>query len=138
MTGICPIYYLNLTQFISTIIFPFLYIFKFLILFFEILWVNIKLWRRYFSILLSATNSTIVNESTKVLRALGWGGFDETGKQSKFLRQVDLRFHSAENASCECPRYYELFTEVGEDRQDTCRGDSGEWEERLIMQHYSN
>ena len=93
---------------------------------------------RYFSLLPSATKSTIVNASTKVLRALGWGAYDETGYQSQFLRQVDLHFHSAPDASCRCPAYYELRTKVGEKRQDTCRGDSGEWEERLIMQHYSN
>ena len=83
------------------------------------------MWRRYFSILLSATNSTIINESTKVLRALGWGGYDETGKQSQFLKQVDLRFHFAPDVTCRCPAYYELRTMVGEERQDTCKGDSG-------------
>ena len=80
----------------------------------------------FFNILLSATKSTIVNESTKVLRALGWGGYDETGAQSRYLRQVDLRFYSAPDVTCKCPAYYELRTKVGEEGQDTCKGDSGE------------
>ena len=88
-------------------------------------------WRRYFSILLSATESTVVNKSTKVLRALGWGGYDETGAQSQYLRQVDLQFDSAENETCRCPAYYHLFTMVGEERQGTCRGDSGKCIEKL-------
>ena len=75
----------------------------------------------------AATESTVVDKSTKVLRALGWGAYDETGEQSQFLRQVDLRFHSA--ASCRCPAFYELRTMVGEERQDTCKGDSGKFEE---------
>ena len=73
----------------------------------------------------AATESTVVDKSTQVLRALGWGAYDETGEQSQFLRQVDLRFHSA--ASCRCPAFYELFTKVGERGQDTCGGDSGQY-----------
>ena len=95
-------------------------------------------WRRYISILLSATEKTIVNKSTKVLRALGWGGYDETGAQSQFLRQVDLQFDSAENETCRCPAYYHLFTKVGEKRQDTCRGDSGMLKEKLKKMKENN
>ena len=68
-----------------------------------------------------ANKSTIVNERS-LLRALGWGA-DKTGKQSRYMKQVDLRFHSA--PVCKCPSYYELFTKVGVDGQDTCKGDSG-------------
>merc|ERR550517_1077546 len=39
------------------------------------------------------------------------------------MKQVDLRFHSA--PVCKCPSYYELFTKVGVDGQDTCKGDEG-------------
>ena len=71
-----------------------------------------------------ATNSTIVNKSS-LLRSLGWGQYDETGQQSQFLKQVDLEFSSA-YPNCTCPSFYLLRTMVGEERQDTCKGDSGE------------
>ena len=71
-----------------------------------------------------ATESTIVNKNT-VLRALGWGAYDETGAQSRFLRQVDLRFNMTYQKDCRCSSYYELFTMVGANGQDTCSGDSG-------------
>ena len=90
---------------------------------------------KIFSIRLLATEDTVVNKSTKVLRALGWGAYDETGAQSQFLRQVDLLFHSAPNATCRCPAFYELFTKVGEKRQDTCAGDSGKWEEKQKLKN---
>ena len=71
-----------------------------------------------------ANESTIVNKNT-VLRALGWGAYDETGAQSQFLRQVDLRFNKTYEKDCKCLSYYELFTMVGSNGQDTCSGDSG-------------
>ena len=69
-----------------------------------------------------ANESTIVNK-TSLLRALGWGAYDKTGAQSRFLRQVDLRFNSTDD--CRCPAYYKLYTNVGPTGQDTCKGDSG-------------
>ena len=71
-----------------------------------------------------ANESTIVNKNT-VLRALGWGAYDETGAQSRFLRQVDLRFNMTYQKDCKCSSYYELFTMVGTKGQDPCSGDSG-------------
>ena len=59
------------------------------------------------------------------MRSLGWGQYDENGKQSQFLKQVDLRFHSA-YPDCTCPDFYVLRTMVGKEGQDTCKGDSGE------------
>lgn len=76
-----------------------------------------------------ANRTTIVNKRS-VLRALGWGGYDETGAQSRYLRQVDLRLHSVPD--CSCPALYDLFTMVGERGQDTCKGDSGERHGRNI------
>ena len=70
---------------------------------------------------LATVNTTVTRSS--VLRAIGWGA-DKTGKQSRYMKQVNLRFHSA--PVCKCPSYYELFTMVGVDGQDTCKGDSGE------------
>ena len=69
-----------------------------------------------------ANESTIVNKNS-LLRALGWGAYDKTGAQSRFLRQVDLRFNSTDD--CRCPAYYKLYTNVGPTGQDTCKGDSG-------------
>ena len=71
-----------------------------------------------------ANESTIVNKNS-LLRALGWGAYDKTGAQSRFLRQVDLRFNSTEDRDCRCPAYYKLYTNVGPTGQDTCKGDSG-------------
>ena len=71
-----------------------------------------------------ADKSTILQKNS-LLRALGWGATGKTEEQSQFLRQVDLLFHSADE--CRCPSYYELKTMVGEERQDTCRGDSGKY-----------
>ena len=70
-----------------------------------------------------ATHSTIL-EKDSFLRSLGWGQYDENGKQSQFLKQVDLRFHSA-YPDCTCPSFYVLRTMVGKDGQDNCKGDSG-------------
>ena len=72
-----------------------------------------------------ATESTVLNQRS-VLRSLGWGAYDGTCKQSQYLRQVDLRFHSAAAVSCSCPEYYELRTKVGEIGQDAYLGDTGE------------
>ena len=69
-----------------------------------------------------ANESTIVNKNS-LLRALGWGAYDNTREQSRFLRQVDLRFNSTDD--CRCPAYYKLYTNVGPTGQDTCKGDSG-------------
>ena len=41
----------------------------------------------------SANESTVVNNSTKVLRALGWGAYDQSGAQSQFLRQECCLMH---------------------------------------------
>ena len=71
-----------------------------------------------------ASDSTIV-EKESFLRSLGWGQYDENGQQSQFLKQVDLRFHSA-YPNCPCPDFYVLRTMVGKEGQDTCKGDSGE------------
>ena len=71
-----------------------------------------------------ANETTIVNKNS-LLRALGWGAYDNSGAQSRFLRQVDLRFNSTEERNCRCPAYYELRTMVGTTGQDTCKGDSG-------------
>ena len=70
-----------------------------------------------------ADKSTIVQKNS-LLRALGWGATGKTEEQSQFLRQVDLLLHSVDE--CRCPSYYELKTMVGKERQDTCRGDSGQ------------
>ena len=71
-----------------------------------------------------ATESTIVNKNS-VLRALGWGAYDNTGAQSRYLMQVDLRFNSTYEKNCNCLPYYQLRTTVGATGQDTCKGDSG-------------
>ena len=54
---------------------------------------------------------------------LGWGATDETGEQSQFPRQVDLTLNKT--TDCDCRDQYILETNVGEDYQDPCRGDSG-------------
>ena len=54
---------------------------------------------------------------------LGWGAIDETGEQSQFLRQVDLGFN--QTTDCDCKYRYILETNVGQNNEDTCSGDSG-------------
>ena len=55
---------------------------------------------------------------------LGWGATDKTGEQSQFPRQVDLRLNKT--TDCDCREQYILETNVGEDNEDTCTGDSGQ------------
>lgn len=69
-----------------------------------------------------ASPSTPVSQRS-VLRALGWGAQDQTGVQSRYLRQVDLRLASM--VDCRCPSFYELKTMIGADGRDACGGDSG-------------
>ena len=53
----------------------------------------------------------------------GWGATDKTGEQSQFPRQVDLTLNKT--TDCDCREQYILETNVGEDNEDTCSGDSG-------------
>ena len=55
---------------------------------------------------------------------LGWGATDKTGEQSQFPRQVDLSLNKT--TDCDCREQYILETNVGEDNEDTCSGDSGQ------------
>ena len=54
----------------------------------------------------------------------GWGAYDATGKQSRYLRQVELTLHE-ETTNCVCKKRYFLGTNVGPGGKDTCAGDSG-------------
>ena len=55
---------------------------------------------------------------------LGWGIFDDTGEQSQFPRQVQLEFHNKTDC-LDCKERLILETNVGENNEDTCKGDSG-------------
>ena len=54
---------------------------------------------------------------------LGWGATDNTGEQSQFLKQVDLGFNST--TDCDCNDRFILETNVGQNKEDACSGDSG-------------
>ena len=69
-----------------------------------------------------ATVDTVITNET-FARALGWGATDQTGAQSRYLRQIDLR--PVKPVDCTCPDFYKLETEVGPDGEDPCTGDSG-------------
>ena len=53
----------------------------------------------------------------------GWGAYDATGDQSRYLRQVDLTLNKT--TDCVCKNLYFLETNIGPEAQDTCEGDSG-------------
>ena len=55
---------------------------------------------------------------------LGWGATDKTGEQSQFLKQVDLGFNRTTDCS-DCKDRFILETNVGQNKEDACRGDSG-------------
>ena len=56
--------------------------------------------------------------------ALGWGVFDATGDQSRYLRQVYLKVNTS-ITDCGCTDDYYIQTNVGPRGQDPCAGDSG-------------
>ena len=55
---------------------------------------------------------------------LGWGVFDATGEQSRYLRQVYLTVNTS-ITDCGCTDDYLIQTNVGPRGQDPCAGDSG-------------
>ena len=55
---------------------------------------------------------------------LGWGAIDDTGEQSQFPRQVQLEFNK-KNDCTDCKERLILKTNVGENNEDACKGDSG-------------
>ena len=54
----------------------------------------------------------------------GWGVYDATGDQSRYLRQVYLTVN-ASVTDCVCPADYKIQTNVGPRGEDACAGDSG-------------
>ena len=65
----------------------------------------------------------LVTIKLPLITLLGWGATDNTGEQSQFLRQVDLGFN--QTTDCDCKYRFILETNVGQDNEDTCSGDSG-------------
>ena len=55
---------------------------------------------------------------------LGWGLYDATGEQSRYLRQVYLTVNTS-ITDCGCTDDYYIQTNVGPRGQDPCAGDSG-------------
>ena len=63
---------------------------------------------------------------------LGWGLYDATGDQSRYLRQVYLTVNTSVT-DCVCPADYYIETNVGPRGQDPCSGDSGSSLTRLTI-----
>ena len=67
----------------------------------------------------------------------GWGAFDafdafdgeRLTQQAQFLRQTSLILNKT--TDCTCEDFYFLETNVGADKQDPCKGDSGKAIESL-------
>ena len=55
---------------------------------------------------------------------LGWGLYDASGDQSRYLRQVYLTVNTS-ITDCDCPEDYHIQTNVGPRGEDPCAGDSG-------------
>ena len=55
---------------------------------------------------------------------LGWGVYDATGEQSRYLRQVYLTVNTS-ITDCGCTADYYIQTNVGPRGEDPCSGDSG-------------
>ena len=60
----------------------------------------------------------------KLATVLGWGLYDATGDQSRYLRQVYLTVNTSVT-DCVCPADYKIQTNVGPRGEDPCAGDSG-------------
>ena len=73
---------------------------------------------------MKCTNDPNPFPEPKLANVLGWGLYDATGDQSRYLRQVYLSVNTAVT-DCVCPADYKIQTNVGPGGEDACAGDSG-------------